>query len=759
MIHFKFVWLLAGILLHANAAPASSPSQPAQFTPVSLTNYYNNQGIGSGASLDGMGGGFPFNLIPNGGIINVGNILYNLTMQGNDNIAVSGQSLAVTPHTYGALYILATATYGPYANNITVVYDDGSSDITSIVVPDWQSDGVYVGFQSPSIIMKHSVADVTGYMFSIPIYVNPKKNLTKVTLPGGTFNIGTSALHIFAASAVQAANDSDLSFVRAVATSSKVPDDSGKLWQMVEADVHNSGTQWARGVQVRVMGYGVKTVVPGTIEFLAPGQRQTVYIGVSTSFNGQKAVQATLAIQGHNVIHNLLSTSLVLGTVSWQSTKASIGQHKAPRWFDEDKFGIFIHWGLYSVPAWGPPGVYAEWYWYNYLQVGSPTYNYHKKVYGENFEYDSFLPMFKPDKWDPNAWLDLISDAGANYFVLTSKHHEGWALWDTKVSNRSFAAMGPKRDFVQDLLTAAKKSYPKLKAGLYFSMPEWYNAAYPPWNGFGGGPYNPYTVKGVPYTGSPSFTDYVNQLQLPQLMELTELDLDLKIIWCDIGGINNSTVWQSKFFNDAAAKNYEVTVNDRCGLNSHDFTTPEYSTLNSITPEKWEATRGIDPYSFGFNQATLPNQYANASSLIQLLVDAVSKGGNLLLDIGPDKDGVVSDPQQATLKGMGSWLGVNGEAIYNTTYWWVTSQENNLRFTYASKAFYITALDNTPSGNVTIKSPIPIAPGNTIKHLGSSCGPFQWSSTKSGTVTFAVPDNCLNTIANVTAWVFKVNWS
>lgn len=467
MIHLKFVWLLAGILLHVNAAPTSSSSQPAQFTPVSLTKYYNNQGIGIGASIDGMGGGFPSNLIPNGGVINVGNIQYNLTMQGNDNIAVSGQLLAVTPQRYGALYILATATYGPYTNTITAVYDDGSSDITSIVVPDWQSNGVYVGFQSPSIIVSHSVTDITGYMFSVPIYVNPKKNLTKVTLPGGNLNIGTSALHIFSASAIQAANDSDLSFVRAVATSSKVPDDFGKLWQMVEADVHNSGTQWARGVQVMVIGSGIKTVVPGIIDFLAPGERQTVYMGVSTSFNGHKAVQATLVIQGDNVIHNLLSTSLVLGTVSWQPTQASIGQHKAPRWFDQDKFGIFIHWGLYSVPAWGSPGVYAEWYWFNYNQVGSPTYDFHKKTFGENFEYDAFLPMFKPDKWDPNAWLELISDAGANYFVLTSKHHEGWALWDTKVSNRSFATMGPKRDFVKDLLTAAKKSYPQLKAGLY----------------------------------------------------------------------------------------------------------------------------------------------------------------------------------------------------------------------------------------------------------------------------------------------------
>lgn len=146
----------------------------------------------------------------------------------------------------------------------------------------------------------------------------------------------------------------------------------------------------------------------------------------------------------------------------------SLGKHTTPSWYQSSKFGIFIHWGVYSIPSWAPVGgEYAEWYWYNYNQKFSATYNYHRAFYGPDFEYDDFIAMWKPNHFDPLAWLDLINASGAKYFVFTSKHHDGIALFDTKVSDRSTVKMNPHRDFVKELLDAAKSSYPHLKRGIY----------------------------------------------------------------------------------------------------------------------------------------------------------------------------------------------------------------------------------------------------------------------------------------------------
>ena len=198
-------------------------------------------------------------------------------------------------------------------------------------------------------------------------------------------------------------------------------------------------------------------------------------------------------------------------------------QHQAPDWFDNAKFGIFIHWGIYSVPAWAPVNAsggsteYAEWYWHNMNDPNDPTYQHqlHRPM-GTNFNYDDFIPQFTAANFNPQAWVQLFQQAGAKYFVQVAKHHDGFALFKTQYSHRDSVDLGPHQDLVQELFNAAAQYAPTLKRGLYFSLPEWYNPSYP------GGPYNfpgqqaptnPYTGQAVPYTGYIPVNNYVQDFK------------------------------------------------------------------------------------------------------------------------------------------------------------------------------------------------------------------------------------------------------
>ncbi|KAI8140551.1 alpha-L-fucosidase-domain-containing protein [Fennellomyces sp. T-0311] len=436
--------------------------------------------------------------------------------------------------------------------------------------------------------------------------------------------------------------------------------------------------------------------------------------------------------------------------------KTSLQKHQAPQWLEDAKFGIFIHWGVYSVPAWSAVGKeYSEWYWW---QMGhEPTFSNHRDTYGENFNYDDFIPRL-PNTPDPATWLDLVTKANARYFVFTTKHHDGVALWDTSVSQRSTVHMGPKRDFVASLMETAKQpAYAHLKRGLYFSLPEWFHPQYKDDSlGWHGPPKNPYTGKTIEYTNSPVIRDFVNELQVPQAMELIEHH-EPDIFWCDIGGINNSSAWQSEFYNQASAKGRQVSVNDRCGNGISDFTTVEYKS-NAVAPSRfWEATRGIDPYSFGYNRATKPEQYATTEALVQELVDVVSKGGNLLLNIGPDMNGHVVEPMGTRLIEMGDWIDNAGEdCLFNTTRYWVApngvqQQDTRIRFTVAGHALFMFTLDKPPQ-ELVIPVPVPIHSGVTTA-LGKVKVP--WRLDKQGRVVLEITQEALD--AGKYVWVFKIS--
>ncbi|MFC6964242.1 alpha-L-fucosidase [Halocatena marina] len=149
----------------------------------------------------------------------------------------------------------------------------------------------------------------------------------------------------------------------------------------------------------------------------------------------------------------------------YEPTWESLGSHELPNWFSDAKLGIFIHWGVYSVPAWAPTGAeiggenaspYAEWYPYYMYEEGSPTMEYHEETYGEEVEYADFIENFTAENWDPDGWASLFDDIGAGYVVLTGEHHDGFPLWDTHYTKYNAVEMGPERDLVGDLAEAVR---------------------------------------------------------------------------------------------------------------------------------------------------------------------------------------------------------------------------------------------------------------------------------------------------------------
>ncbi len=442
---------------------------------------------------------------------------------------------------------------------------------------------------------------------------------------------------------------------------------------------------------------------------------------------------------------------------TYEANPGSLSAHKAPNWWKDGKLGIFIHWGVYSVPAWAPTGLqylgYAEWYWAFQQVPGTPTWQHHLQTYGPNVVYDDFIPQFRAERFDPDAWIKLFEEAGAKYFVLTAKHHDGFNLWPTRTSDRNSARMGPHRDLVGDLFAAAHRADDRVKPGLYYSVPEWFSPAPKPADHQGVGPLplfggeairrNAYTQLPVDYTGYKPVADYAKDVMIPSVEELIH-EYHPNVLWCDIGG--NSTYYQSDrwiadFYNAAQRTNPEgVVVDDRCGeagKTHKDFTTAEYSTDGSYPTGDWEATRGMG-YSFGYNQAETDAEYLTPLEIIKTLVDSVAHGGNLLLDIGPKADGTIPEVMTTRLHALGDWLKVNGRAIYGSRQWTVPG-EDALRYTKGRDgALYVTAF-GWPGATLTIPDAGQVAADDVVTLLGSDEQPLTWRQD-GASVVVTMPD-------------------
>ncbi|SFS68364.1 alpha-L-fucosidase [Zhouia amylolytica] len=389
----------------------------------------------------------------------------------------------------------------------------------------------------------------------------------------------------------------------------------------------------------------------------------------------------------------------------YEPTWESIDSRKTPDWFGNAKFGIFIHWGPYSVPAWSPKGTYSEWYQY-WLQnktlfgngnfKGDEVVNYHEKTYGKDFTYYDFGEMFTADLFEPDAWATLFKNSGAKYIVLTSKHHDGYTLWPNKEANdRGFAwnsmEVGAKRDLVGELSKSVKAV--GLKMGLYYSLYEWYH----PW-------------------WQQDKERFVNDHFLPQVKDLvTKYEPD--VLWADGEWDMDADKWKSKellawLFNESKVKN-SIVINDRWGkgVRKHHggFFTTEYESEAPEFTRPWEECRGMG-FSFGYNQNEDAQDYNSSKSLVLMLINVVSTGGNLLLDIGPDARGNIPPIMQDRLLDIGKWLKVNGEAIYNTRPWKDSFQWSKGEQNYKPKQHYL-------GGDFILKQTIDPEPGYAVKEL------------------------------------------
>ena len=344
----------------------------------------------------------------------------------------------------------------------------------------------------------------------------------------------------------------------------------------------------------------------------------------------------------------------------YKPTWESLDTRPVPQWWSNGKFGIFIHWGVYSVPAYSKKGEYAEWYENSLRSGDSAKMKYHKENFGDRHYYD-LVNDFHAELFNPDEWAKLIEESGAKYVVLTSKHHDGFCLWPSKEADRDWGfpwnavTAGPHRDLLGDLFKAIRKT--SVHPGMYYSLYEWYN---PLWLS--------------------DRKKYVSDHMWPQMKELIN-KYKPDVFWTDGEWDAPASTWKSQEFlawlyNDSPVKNTVVTY-DRWGsgirFKHGEVYTPEYQPDVDFEDHPWEESRGMGA-SYGYNRNEDSWDYNSAQSLVLQLIDKVSRGGNFLLDIGPDAHGKIPPIMQERLLQIGDWMHINSEAIYNTVRWKTSSQ-------------------------------------------------------------------------------------
>lgn len=412
----------------------------------------------------------------------------------------------------------------------------------------------------------------------------------------------------------------------------------------------------------------------------------------------------------------------VIAAGPFDATWDSLGAYQVPRWYEDAKFGIFIHWGVYSVPAFG-----NEWYPRNMYVAGSPEHAHHLATYGPHteFGYKDFIPLLTAEHFDADAWMNLFRVAGAQFVVPVAEHHDGFAMYDSAYSAWTAAHIGPRRDVIAELADAARRQF--LTFGLSSHRAEH-------WWFFNGGMAFPSDVQDARYAGlygpaQPKALQPNEEYLDDWLLRTCELvdKFRPQVVWFDwwieepafapylqrfaAYYYNKAAQWQR-----SAAINYKFAAFAE-GTAIFDV---ERGQLDNIRPTFWQTDTAVSKNSWGY----IHNQdYKNPIDLICDLVDIVSKNGALLLNVGPAPDGTIPAQDAAILQAIGQWLMIYGEAIYGTRPWKIFGEgpthidsgsftdtkrapftSEDMRFTTRGNDLYAIVLHPARNGKVLIKS-------------------------------------------------------
>ena len=455
---------------------------------------------------------------------------------------------------------------------------------------------------------------------------------------------------------------------------------------------------------------------------------------------------------------NIETYESLKGTNVFKPDSASIAaNYKIPDWFRDAKFGIFIHWGVYSVPAFG-----NEWYPREMYKKDSRVYQHHIEKYGrqDEFGYKDFIPMFKAEKFDAKDWISLFKKSGAKYVVPVAEHHDGFSLYRSVVNEWNSMDMGPRKDIICQLRNAANKQGLHFGLSIHRAENAWfYNEGMKIPSDVQTGKFSTLYGECLPEPGGQTmdcpegagFNDHSIKSWLEHTYELVDL-YQPELMWFDwtVGKYPFQPTFykfMAYYYNNAIDWEKEVVVNTKFGYGDNiqvfDIERGKSETARDFP---WQTDTSVGKKSWGYIEG---EENKSPNQIIDDLVDIVSKNGNLLLNIGPRADGTITEGQQKVLLEIGSWLAVNGEAIYGTRPWIIAgegsqqgtagaftdNEETNytaqdIRFTTKGDTLFAISLA-WPETDVTIQSIGNDMKVASVELLGSTEKP-EWEQTSDG---------------------------